>query len=61
MSESSVVLPVGRYDVVTNVDSCFLQMLLWERFYALSPKPMELPHVVMEEAVSIWLEEDEII
>lgn len=29
---------MGRYDVVTYVDSCFLQMFLCERFSAVAPQ-----------------------
>lgn len=32
---------LGRYNVVSHVDSDFLQMLLWERFGTLAPTPIE--------------------
>lgn len=35
---NNVVCSVGRYNVVTHVDLCFLQMFLPERFFAVAPK-----------------------
>lgn len=40
---------IGRYDVVSHVNFGFLQMLLWERFGALTPKPMRCPATVPSE------------
>lgn len=34
-----IVRVVGRYNVVTHVDSCFIQMFFWERFSVIAPKP----------------------
>lgn len=31
---------VGRYDVVTHVDSTFVRMFIWERFAVVGPKPV---------------------
>lgn len=42
---------MGRYNAVKHVDSCFLQIFLWERFSTLTPKPMEFSTVLMEEVV----------
>lgn len=42
----NVVRSVGRYDVDAHVESCFLPMLLWERFSILAPKLMDYPEVV---------------
>lgn len=42
---------IGRYNIITQVDLCFLQMFLWESFSALAPKSMEYPKAVMEEAM----------
>lgn len=40
---------VGRYDVVTNIDTGFLQTFLWETFRANAPKPVEFPTMEMIE------------
>lgn len=37
------------YDVVTQVDSSFLQMFIWEQFSTGAPKSVEYPAVTMEE------------
>lgn len=42
---------MGRYDVVTHVDSCFLQMLLCERFSIVALKPLEFSAIMMKEVV----------
>lgn len=47
----SVVRAVGRYAVVINVHSCFLQMSLQKRFSTIAPKPVDFSTVVMEKAV----------
>lgn len=36
-----ITRPIGRYDVVSYVDSNFLQLFMWERFRVLLPKPRE--------------------
>lgn len=38
----NVTFSVGRYDVVTHVDSAFHQIFLWESFGNIAPKSMEL-------------------
>lgn len=43
---------VERLDVVTRVDTSFLQMFLWERFGAIKPKPYEFQAIKMVEAVA---------
>lgn len=47
---ANVVRSVGRYDIVTHVDSCFLQMFVWEPFSIVASKLMEYLEVAMEEA-----------
>lgn len=37
---------MGRYDVVTDVGSCFLQMFLCDRFPTFAPKPVGFPTVI---------------
>lgn len=49
---ANVVRSVDRYDVVTHVDSCLLQMFLCEHFFAVAQKPVEYSEVVMENGVS---------
>lgn len=31
---------MGRYDVVTHIDICFLKIFLWERFKGIDPRSM---------------------
>lgn len=43
---------IGRYEIVTHTNSCFLQMFLWENFSVVALKSMEYSEVTMEEMVS---------
>lgn len=40
-----------HYDVVIHADMSSLQMFLWERFEALTPKPVEFSAIVLGEVV----------
>lgn len=44
------VRSMRRYDIVIHVDSCFLQMFVWERFFILASKLVDYLKVAMEEA-----------
>lgn len=39
---------MGRYDVMTHVDSRFLQMFIWVWFFMVASKPVEYLAVTME-------------
>lgn len=49
---------VGRYDVVMNVDTFFLQMFLRERFGALSPKLVEFKAAKPEKLIIDGVEKE---
>lgn len=40
---------LGRYDLVSHVDSDYLQMFLWEPFRALAHKPVRYSAIVPSE------------
>lgn len=48
---NNIVRSTGCYDTVTHVDTTFLQILLEERFGAISPKPHEFPTEEMGDTV----------
>lgn len=47
----NIVCSVSRYNVITYVDTTFLQMLLWEKFGFLSPKSIEFETIKLEKVV----------
>lgn len=32
---------MGQYAIVTYAETCFLQILLWERFYGIASRPVK--------------------
>lgn len=34
---NNILRSIGRYDIVTHTDTCFLQIFLWERYGAIAP------------------------
>lgn len=46
---NNVIRVTRRYEVVTRADYSFLQILVWDRFLVIVPKPIEILIMVMEE------------
>lgn len=49
--EGNITRAMGRCEMFTQVDSNFLQVLMWKRFPTIPLNPLECPTIVTEEVI----------
>lgn len=55
----NAILSIRRYDIATDVDSCLLQIFVWEQFSAVALKSVE--YLGVWNSVPKWLEKVDIV